>query len=212
MTDPREHLLQKYNIKTDVIEIPNAGRNDLAEWLHELDLKTGVELGVAAGEYSETLMKANPQMELYGVDPYIPYKGYKDYVRNSTFNSLMDEAHARLDKFPNYEFIRKMSEDAAEDFPDGSIDFVYIDANHSEPFVSQDINTWTPKVRKGGVVAGHDYARVKGRDGEDSSNWVVIPAIHRYVKEHDLQLYVWGWEAKIPGVKREPIRSWMVLP
>ena len=208
----KEHIHWKYNIHTDKIEIPGVGRNDLAELLPEVGVKVGVELGVATGEYSEILMKANPTMEFYGVDPYIPYSGYKDYVRQSTFRSLEDEAHARLDKYPGYEFIKKLSSEAAKDFEDGSLDFVYIDANHSEPFVSEDIATWVPKVRKGGIAAGHDYARVKGRDGEDSSNWVVIPAIHKYVKEHGHELYIWGLEAKIPGLKRDPIRSWMILP
>jgi hypothetical protein len=206
------YLLKRYNIKTDVIEIPNVGRNELADLFHELDLKRGAEIGVAAGEYSEIIMSKNPQLEaMYGVDQHFPYEGYIDYQRLGTFNSLEEQAHARLDKYPNYHFIKKLSLDAALDIPDESLDFVYIDANHSEPYVSQDINAWTPKVRKGGIVAGHDYARIKGRNGEDSSNWAVIPAIHKYVKEHDYQLFIWGLSAKLPGLIRDASRSWTFI-
>ena len=199
---------KKYNIKTDVIEIPNVTRIDLAEFLAELGFEYGVEVGVASGAYSEALMKANPKLNLAGVDPYSPYKGYRDYVRLGTFDSLEKQAHERLDKYPNYEFLKMTSLEAAAKVPDGSLDFVYIDANHSEPYVSQDIEAWTPKVRKGGIVCGDDYARIKGNNGEDSSNWAVIPAIHKYAKEHDYQLYIWGLEAKLPGLKRDASRSW----
>lgn len=212
MTNTFDYILKKYNIKTDVIEIPNADRNDLAQLFHELDFKYGAEVGVAAGAYSKTIMEKNPQLaEMYGIDPYMPYSGYKDYVRTSTFNTLEEDAKFRLSMYDNYKFIKKTSLEAAENFADGFLDFVYIDANHSEPFVSQDINAWAKKVRSGGIVAGHDYARIKAKNGESSDNWVVIPAIHKYAKENNIQLLIWGLEAKIPGLIREPIRSWSFI-
>lgn len=208
-----EHILQKYNIKTDMIEIPDANRNDLAQLFHELDFKVGVEVGVAAGEYSKVIMENNPQLEkMYGVDPYIPYSGYKDYVRHSTFNQLEEDAKFRLSMYPNYEFVKKFSVEAAEQFKDGELDFVYLDANHTEQYVTEDIETWIPKVKKGGILAGHDYARIRAKNGEASSNWAVIPAVDKYVKKHGIQLYIWGLEAKLAGLRRDPIRSWMVLP
>lgn len=207
----KDFILRRFNIHTDVIEIPHADRTDLAQLVHDLDFKKGVEVGVAAGEYSEVLAKLNPQMELSGVDPYLSYRGYKDYVRKGTFNALMEDAHARLDKYPQYKFIREMSLDAARQFEPESLDFVYIDANHSEPYVSQDIETWSTKVRSGGIVSGHDYAHLKAKDGQDSSNWAVVEAITKYANDYDVQLFIWGLEAKIPGLKREPIRSWMFI-
>lgn len=207
-----KHILHKYNIKTDVIEIPNVTREDLAELFHELDFKAGAEIGVAAGEFSKIIMEKNPQLtKMYGVDPYLPYKGYKDFVRLGTFDSLETQARVRLGGYDNYHFLKKLSLDAAKNIGDEILDFVYIDANHSEPWVSQDIAAWTPKVRKGGIVAGHDYARIKGNDNEDSKNWAVIPAINKYAKENGYQLYIWGLEAKLPGLKREGSRSWMFV-
>ena len=35
---------------------------------------------------------------------------------------------------------------------------VYIDADHEYPSVVEDISIWLPKVRKGGILAGHDYS------------------------------------------------------
>mgnify|MGYP003335234449 CR=1 FL=1 len=53
--------------------------------------------------------------------------------------------------------MRMTTTQAASNFADGSVDFVFIDADHSYEAVKQDIQTWLPKVRHGGVLAGHDY-------------------------------------------------------
>ena len=49
------------------------------------------------------------------------------------------------------------SNDIVKKFQDGWLDFVYIDANHQYEYVLEDIKLWTPKVKKGGVIGGHDY-------------------------------------------------------
>jgi predicted O-methyltransferase YrrM len=56
--------------------------------------------------------------------------------------------------------IRARSDEAAKSIPDGSLDFVFIDADHSYEGCKRDIATWWPKVRAGGVVGGHDYENV----------------------------------------------------
>lgn len=53
--------------------------------------------------------------------------------------------------------IKSTSLDAAKAIPDESIDFVFIDAAHDYDNVIADIHAWFPKVKKGGVIAGHDY-------------------------------------------------------
>jgi len=56
------------------------------------------------------------------------------------------------------------SADAAQQFADRSVDFVYIDAEHTYAAVSRDIAAWWPKVKCGGVLAGDDWC-TGGRDG-----------------------------------------------
>jgi hypothetical protein len=53
--------------------------------------------------------------------------------------------------------IRMDSAEAAGLYEDGSLDFVFIDADHSYEGVKRDIIAWLPKVKNGGVLAGHDY-------------------------------------------------------
>jgi predicted O-methyltransferase YrrM len=56
-----------------------------------------------------------------------------------------------------YNPIRTYSKNAANLFRDKSLDFVFIDASHEYEDVRDDILSWLPKVKEGGVIAGHDY-------------------------------------------------------
>lgn len=193
-----------------ILEISNFGRIQLADLIHELDFKTGVEVGVAAGWYSSVLANANPQMKLYGVDPWTPYKGYRDYVRTSTLDTLEIKAHRALDKYPNYTFVKKFSMDAVGDFADGSLDFVYIDANHGDPYVTQDITEWYKKLRSGGILAGHDYVRTKSRDDQPLIN-DTKSATQLFAKANNLILFILGTDAIREGEVRDRPRSWMMI-
>jgi hypothetical protein len=53
--------------------------------------------------------------------------------------------------------IRKSSVQAAKQFKANSVDFVFIDGSHDTESVCLDIDTWFPKVKVGGIIAGHDY-------------------------------------------------------
>jgi len=52
---------------------------------------------------------------------------------------------------------RLTSVEGAKQVPDGSLDFVYIDARHDYESVLEDLNAWFSKVKPGGIFAGHDY-------------------------------------------------------
>jgi len=53
--------------------------------------------------------------------------------------------------------IRLTSIEASSLYEDESLDFVFLDASHKYEDVKQDLVAWYPKVRKGGIFAGHDY-------------------------------------------------------
>jgi len=54
-------------------------------------------------------------------------------------------------------FVQKDSVLASENFKDSFFDLVFIDADHSYDSVKKDILAWLPKVKRGGVLCGHDY-------------------------------------------------------
>jgi hypothetical protein len=58
--------------------------------------------------------------------------------------------------------IRIESLKAANLYEDRSLDFVFIDAAHDYKNVYRDIISWFPKVKKGGIISGHDYTTYSG--------------------------------------------------
>lgn len=205
-----DYIITKFNIGFDdktpmPIEIANVGRNNLAGLLRDLDFKIGVEVGVAAGEYSEILCNLNPQMKLYGIDPFLPHRGYRDYTRESTFRKLQEDAHTRLDKFPNYQFVKKFSLEAVNNFLDSSLDFVYIDANHNFQNIANDIVEWSKKVKVGGIISGHDYHHHR-----QQQNIHVYQVVNGFTDAYRIRpWFVLGSQKRIRGEIRDVPRSWM---
>ena len=186
-------------------EIPNASRTILADICYSLNFKLAVEVGVERGRFSEVLMKKNPQMQLYGVDPYESYFDYTDFVLRSSFSKNFQEAHTRLKKFPNYTFVNKYSADAGKDFEDNSVDFVYIDANHHFEYAIADIALWTKKLRPGGILSGHDYFKQAGNEKVE-----VYAAVNAWTSIKKIEpWFVIGGEAKDSKLVRDDLRSWM---
>lgn len=228
-----DYVVNKHKLDLSVmspIEIPNVGRNSLPEWFHELDFKVGVEVGVAEGKYSEIICKANPQMKIYGVDPYEPDIGSTNYIQDKAFDDIhLQQAQERLKHFPKYFFIKEFSMEALKKFEDNSLDFVYIDANHTESYITQDIEGWSKKVKTGGIVSGHDY--IEGGDlrvktgglivsgqyyryilqDELCREWKVREAVNTYTRENDIKhWFLLDLESKIPGMIRDDENpSWM---
>lgn len=141
------------------IDIP-IGRDDLARLFAELDFKTGAEIGVEEGAYTEVLCRENPQATIYAIDAWMAYKGYREHVSQDKLNGFYTNALKRVSGL-NCRVLREFSMDAARKFDDGELDFVYIDANHDFQFVVNDLAEWQKKVRAGGIVAGHDYRKTK---------------------------------------------------
>jgi len=122
------------------------------------DMTVGAEIGVEQGTFSEIICKANPGIRLYCIDAWKTYKGYRDHTRQEKLDRYFEEATKRLESY-NTVIIRNWSMEAVEEFEDECLDFVYIDANHDFKHVAEDIAEWSKKVKKGGIVAGHDYVR-----------------------------------------------------
>lgn len=197
-----EHLLKKHNLHTDYIEIPNVGRDELVVLCRELGFRFGVEVGVAAGEYSEQLIKGHQWVRFWGIDPYVKYEGYKDYQLRKTFERMENEARQRVAGHPEYQLAKEFSVTAAKNFKDGVLDFVYIDGNHNGEAVRQDIEAWYPKVRSGGIIAGHDF----------TGRWPSLrKEVIAYCREKGIQLFILGMERKDLGLYRDTSRSWLFV-
>jgi Methyltransferase domain len=122
----------------------------------------GAEIGVQAGLFSEHLLQEWEGMHLISVDPWLaaPTDEYVDIsnVDQEEHDRLYAETCARFARFGDRSSVwRTTSLEAADRIPDHCLDFVYLDARHDYESVKEDLESWFPKVRPGGVIAGHDY-------------------------------------------------------
>lgn len=127
----------------------------------------GAEIGVLNGNTSFRILGARPLLIHYMIDPWIaPEKG-SSYLLSGDDNALKPaRAHEGAYKktLKRVEFagcraviMRMFSHEAVLKIKDASLDFVFIDGDHSYAGVKKDIKLWLPKVKKGGWIGGHDY-------------------------------------------------------
>lgn len=132
---------------------------ELPKLFRKLGFKVGAEIGVSTGRYSKVLCQSIPNLKLYCIDPWTAYNDYVEAHNDagqSLLNDCYQKAQERLSSY-NCEFLKMNSMEAVKLIDDNSLDFVFIDGNHSFEYVVNDIAEWSKKVRIGGIIAGHDY-------------------------------------------------------
>jgi hypothetical protein len=188
------------------IEIPDCQRCDLPQFFVEMGFKVGAEIGVERGYFSEELCQAG--LQVYSIDPWIHCPNWRYQHGQAKMDKIKADAWQRLGKYQNCTIVHKTSMEALADFADNSLDFVYIDGNHEFRYVAEDIYEWTKKVRKGGIVSGHDYFTPVQKD-----ICAVAPILHAYIAWFNIETwYVCGSKRRhAPGEVRERHRSWFFI-
>lgn len=187
-------------------EIPNVGRDDLAQLFAHLGFTRGVEVGTERGLYAKTLCEVNPHLWLTCVDPYRAYRDYREHTSQSKLDIFYLEARSRL-AGEHVDILRMESVDGSAMFYDETFDFVYIDANHNLLHVIQDLYAWVPKVRKGGLICGHDFLR---RNNSLRYQCHVVEAVSAYTQCYMVDpWFILGRKETVQGETRDAVRSFM---
>lgn len=109
----------------------------------------GVELGVAAGYYSNIILERSKLKKLYSVDVWC------DHHDDAEYRVACDRLAKHGDRST---IIRAFFVDAIDQFEDNYFDFIYIDAYaHLGQEGGSLMRNWYPKLKKGGIMGGHDY-------------------------------------------------------
>ena len=155
-------------------------RIELAEHFAKLGFKKGAEVGTASGRYAEILCQKIPDLEYLGVDVWGKYEG--NWRSNKYQEGAYIQARDRLKDYPKVWLFRNTSLVASTVVDDNSLDFVFIDGSHLFNNVMLDILLWTPKIRSGGIVSGHDYYNFH--------NSGVIQAVDLYTTMNNIKLEI----------------------
>ena len=160
------HVMPKLFIRpmfTIVSDLQSSG-----EMLKDLVI---VEVGTDLGLNAKNIKQFVSFDDLYLVDPYFNY-----YGKYASGDERFKIAKKRVGE--GVEFIRETSEEASKMFEDNSVDVIYIDGLHKYTSILQDIQLWYPKVKKGGIIGGHDFF---------GSGLGVILAVTDYANENNLR-------------------------
>lgn len=145
-------------------------RQDVLRLLGDRNGLVGVELGVAAGEFSHRMVASGRFETFFGVDMYADTHDVAQYK----------QALRHVGLFGPYKLLRMTFDEAFELFPDESLDFIYIDGYaHTGQEGGETIWRWARKVKVGGLIAGDDY----------HSDWpLVVEAVDAFALETGFDL------------------------
>ncbi|GAB6052478.1 hypothetical protein JCM17960_12980 [Magnetospira thiophila] len=151
---------------------------------------TVAEIGVAEGDFSqEILTRAQPE-RLHLIDPWtfqddIDYQPDPSNLDSATQDQRAQKVAERFaDRIQRGDVVlhRTYSHLAAPDFSEGTLDWVYLDGNHTEAAVFQDLTLYSRRIHPDGLILGHDYSN---GPAAQTRNFGVIEAVDRFVAETD---------------------------
>lgn len=163
----------------------------------------GAEIGVWKGQFSNFLLSKWKGEKLYSIDPWKSFSSeeYPDdmNINQTEFDGIHNEVKNLLSKFGDRsEIIRKDSVTASKIFEDNFLDFAYLDGRHHYEGVKEDIEFWFPKVKKGGILCGHDYLNTV--IGE--THFGVKDAVDEFATSNNLKVLV---------TKKDDYPSWFII-
>lgn len=129
----------------------------IAALANEHGWRRGAELGVWHGKTMARYLADCPELEMIGVDVWRALPDGMKHYANWDHEDHERQARENTKAFgARVTFLKMTTDEAALQVRDGSLDFVFIDADHRYEAVRDDIANWRPKIRVGGYLMGHD--------------------------------------------------------
>jgi SAM-dependent methyltransferase len=134
---------------------------------HAIFVEVGSWLGKSTAYMAEQIKRNYKKVKFVAVDTWkgTAHEECHQPVIRDAGGDLFTVWQQNMSRAGVLPFVRPMqlpSVEAAARFPDRSVDFIFIDAAHAYEAVKADIQAWRPKVRPGGVIAGHDFEYWEG--------------------------------------------------
>ena len=147
-----------------------------------------VEVGVWQGDLSRQIAQL-PISRLYLIDPWESINDVEGRLHNTDQKNLDDIYNKVRRRFffnKKVQLLRKFSADAMSDIQDDSVDWIYIDGNHSYEFVKEDLNGWWPKLKSGGYLCGDDY--IEGKYQVEELQFGIVQAVDEFRQEREPEI------------------------
>jgi hypothetical protein len=82
---------------------------------------------------------------------------YRKTHKQSNWDIMYENVCKMMVYFPILRVVRMDSTEVTRIIPDGYFDGVFLDTTHTYEDTKREIGAWMPKIKKGGIFAGHDY-------------------------------------------------------
>jgi len=150
---------------------------------------TIAEIGVDKGDYSQTILNKTNPSKLHLIDVWKSER-YPEKLYHEVTHRYSSEL-----KKGQIEIHRGYSTDVVDDFSDEYFDWIYIDTAHSYQVTRAELEAYRPKIKKGGIIAGHDFII-----GELETPWKygVIEAVYEFCNNYDWEIIYLTMERNIP--------------
>lgn len=159
-------------------------RTQLGELCEHLGmLGYAAEIGVAEGNFSKDLLNMGFE-RLYMVDNWATIEGVKgdgNFGQEWHDKNLSRAKEQTEPFFDKVVILRGMSSKMCELVPDESLGLVYLDAGHDYSSVWFDLKHWYPKLKKGGIMAGHDFV---------NTAYGVAEAVHDFTSKRGIEVHL----------------------
>ncbi len=129
--------------------------------IKDADVRSAAEVGVWTGAFARAILERCSAVErYYMIDPWARLDDWNKplNVAQTAFDNVYDEA-MRNTEFARdrRKVLRGRTSEVAGLIPDASLDFAYIDGDHTLRGVTIDLHRLLPKVRAGGFIGGDDF-------------------------------------------------------
>jgi hypothetical protein len=139
------------------------------------------EIGVAQGGFSKHILEIIEPDQLIMVDAWDSIPMPNDWGAKTKVDRMVCQENFALCR--NVDIFVGTSEQAADHYVDIMFDWIYLDANHSEKAVLEDLKMWWPKIKPNGYLLGHDFCT--------TGTWPygVVPAVYEFIKKRNCNLF-----------------------
>lgn len=153
--------------------------------------KNYTEIGIAKGDFILNVLARTKINIAYGVDPFLPltsnqcgWNGTNICIDQEIQNQNKSNCLKKLEHHKNrFKFYNLSSVDYGKSLQDNTLDIVFIDGDHSEEGVTNDLEIYYKKIRKGGLLVGHDYG---GDFGNCEKVVNVKPAVDKFCRNNNI--------------------------
>jgi hypothetical protein len=163
-----------------------AAANRLELWTRfarEAEARQVAEIGVYRGRFAARMLGDCPAIEIYYmVDPWRNLEDWNKPANTSDdeFERIFREAMERTGEHEAKRVVlRGTTTEVIDHLPDGSVDFAYIDGDHTLRGITIDLIRVFPKVRPGGWIGGDDFTPSIWQHADEYEPTLVFPlAVH----------------------------------